>query len=73
MSSATPDTRELAARENDRLHLLLLLHPRADELTASVEDMRAGDRVQLAVGASATFKPPTTPSPTPPSDAKSSR
>ena len=49
MSSATPDTRELAARESNGLHVQLLWHPRADELTVSVEDTRAGDRFQLAV------------------------
>jgi hypothetical protein len=49
MSSATPDTRELAARESHGLHVLLLWHPREDELTVSVEDTRAGDRFLLAV------------------------
>ena len=33
MSSATPDTRELAARDSNGLHVLLLWHPREDELT----------------------------------------
>jgi hypothetical protein len=49
MSSARPETRELAARENDGLHVLLLWHPREDDLTVSVEDTRAGDRFQLVV------------------------
>jgi hypothetical protein len=49
MSSATPDSRELAARDSDGLHVLLLWHPREDELTVSVEDTRAGNRFQLAV------------------------
>jgi len=49
MSSATPDTRELAARDSNALHVLLLWHPREDELTVSVEDTRAGNRFQLAV------------------------
>jgi hypothetical protein len=49
MSSATPDTRELAVRESSGLHVLLLWHPREDELTVSVEDTRAGSRFQLAV------------------------
>jgi hypothetical protein len=49
MSSATTDTRELAARDSDGLHVLLLWHPREDELTVSVEDTRAGDRFQLVV------------------------
>jgi hypothetical protein len=49
MSSPTPETRELAAREYDGLHVLLLWHPRENALTVSVEDSRAGDRFQLAV------------------------
>jgi hypothetical protein len=49
MSSETPETRELAARENNGIHVLLLWHPREDALTVSVEDSRAGDRFQLAV------------------------
>jgi len=49
MSSATSDTRELAARESDGLHVLLLWHPREDALTVSVEDSRAGDCFQLVV------------------------
>jgi hypothetical protein len=49
MSAATPDTRELAARESDGLHVLLLWHPRENELTVSVEDTRAGNRFLLAV------------------------
>jgi hypothetical protein len=67
MSSATPDTRELAARDSDGLHVLLLWHPRQDELTVSVEDTRAGNRFQLAVARDgAPSMPSTTPSPTPP-------
>ena len=49
MSPATPNTRELAARESNGLHVLLLWHPREDALTVSVEDDRLGDRFQLAV------------------------
>ena len=49
MSSATPDTRELAARHDNGLQILLLWHPREDALTVSVEDTGAGDRFQLAV------------------------
>lgn len=49
MSPATPNTRELAARESDGLHVVLLWHPREDALTVSVEDDRLGDRFQLAV------------------------
>jgi hypothetical protein len=49
MNPATPNTRELAARESNGLHVLLLWHPREDALTVSVEDDRLGDRFQLAV------------------------
>ena len=49
MSPATADTRELAARENDGIHVLLLWHPRANALTVSVEDARRGDRFRFAV------------------------
>ncbi len=49
MSSGTPQTRELAARESDGIHVLLLWHPDENALTVSVEDERAGDRFQLAV------------------------
>jgi hypothetical protein len=49
MSPATPHTRELAARESDGFHVVLLWHPRENALTVSVEDDRLGDRFQLAV------------------------
>ena len=49
MSSGTPKTRELAARESDGIHVLLLWHPQENALTVSVEDVRVGDRFQLAV------------------------
>ncbi len=49
MTSAPPNTRELAARHNNGLHVLLLWHPRKDELTVSVEDTGAGHRYELAV------------------------
>jgi hypothetical protein len=49
MSSPTAETRELAARDNDGVHVVLLWHPREDALTVSVEDSRAGHRFQLAV------------------------
>jgi hypothetical protein len=42
-------TRELAARESDGIHVLLLWHPDENALTVSVEDARVGDRFQLAV------------------------
>jgi hypothetical protein len=49
MSPPTPNTRELAARESNGLHVVLLWHPREDALTVSVEDDRLGDRFQLPV------------------------
>jgi hypothetical protein len=49
MSPATPETRELAARERDGIHVLLLWHPRENNLTVSVEDARVGKRFELAV------------------------
>ncbi len=49
MSPAAPETRELAARESDGIHVLLLWHPAANALTVSVEDARVGDRFLLAV------------------------
>lgn len=49
MSPTTAPTRELAARENDGIHVFLLWDPGQDALTVSVEDSRAGARFQLAV------------------------
>jgi hypothetical protein len=49
MSPATPQTRELAARDSDGIHVLLLWHPCENALTVSVEDTRVGDRFHLAV------------------------
>ena len=49
MSPATPQTRELAARDSDGIHVLLLWYPLENELTVAVEDARDGDRFQLAV------------------------
>ena len=49
MSPATLETRELAARDNDGIHVRLLWHPHQNAVTVSVEDVRAGDRFQLAV------------------------
>ena len=49
MSPTTTQSRELAARESDGIHVLLLWHPAENELTVAVEDARIGDRVQLAV------------------------
>jgi hypothetical protein len=49
MSPATPHARELAARETDGIHVLLLWHPDENALTVSVEDARVGDRFHLPV------------------------
>jgi hypothetical protein len=49
MSPATSHTRELAARESDGIHVVLLWHPDENSLTVSVEDARIGDCFQLAV------------------------
>ena len=49
MSPAKTQTRELAVRESDGIHVLLLWHPNENALTVSVEDARVGDRFQLAV------------------------
>lgn len=49
MSTATSETRELAARETDGIHVLLLWHPDENAVSVSVEDARVGDRFQIAV------------------------
>jgi hypothetical protein len=49
MSPATPQIRELAARDSDGIHVLLLWHPLENELTVAVEDARDGNRFQFAV------------------------
>jgi hypothetical protein len=49
MSFGTRETRELAARESDGIHVRLLWHPPKDAVTVSVEDARAGNRFQIAV------------------------
>jgi hypothetical protein len=49
MSPTAPQTRELAARESDGIHVLLLWHPPENTLTVSVDDARLGDRFQVAV------------------------
>jgi hypothetical protein len=49
MSPTKAQTRELAARESDGIHVLLLWRPEDDALTVSVEDSRVGDRFQLEV------------------------
>ena len=49
MSPTAPQTRELAARDSDGIHVVLLWHPRANALTVSVEDARLGDCFHLSV------------------------
>jgi hypothetical protein len=45
----TLQTRELAARENDGIHVLLLWHPGQNAVTVSVDDERGGHRFDRAV------------------------
>jgi hypothetical protein len=52
MSRTTDNTRELAARESDGIHVLLLWHPHENAVTVEVEDIRIGDGFQLAVAPS---------------------
>ena len=42
-------TRELAARESDGVHVLLLWHPAVNAVSVSVEDARLGDHFEIAV------------------------
>jgi hypothetical protein len=49
MSPATPQTRELAARDSDGIHVLLLWHPDENAVSVSVEDARIGDHFQVEV------------------------
>ena len=49
ISTAAGVSRELASRESDGVHVLLLWHPRDDALTVSVEDLRAGRRFEISV------------------------
>ncbi len=52
MSPETAQACELAARESDGIHVLLLWHPEEDAVTVSVEDARAGEsfRIRVAPG-----------------------
>jgi hypothetical protein len=70
MSSATPNTWELAARDNEGLHVLSLWHPREDALTVSVGGQTSGDRLGSRLPAIAPSTPSITPSPTPPNESK---
>jgi hypothetical protein len=49
MSPGAPQTRELAERDSDGIHVLLLWHPRENTLSVSVEDVRVGDQFDIAV------------------------
>jgi hypothetical protein len=49
ITSNRPLMRELAARESDGIHVVLLWHPGESALTISVEDARVGHRFRLAV------------------------
>jgi hypothetical protein len=49
MSSRAQSIRELAARDSDGIHVLLLWHPDENAVSVSVEDTRGGDRFQVAV------------------------
>ena len=49
MNPATLQTRELAERDSDGIHVLLLWHPRENTLSVSVEDARAGDQFDITV------------------------
>ena len=49
MTASTADTRELAVRESDGVHVVLSWNPDDNALTVSVEDGRVGDRFSLAV------------------------
>jgi hypothetical protein len=49
MNSARLQTRELAERDSDGIHVVLLWHPRENTLSVSVEDGRVGDQFDIAV------------------------
>ena len=49
MTVSTADTRELAVRESDGIHVVLSWNPDGNALTVSVEDGRVGDRFSPAV------------------------
>jgi hypothetical protein len=49
MNPATLQTRELAERDSDGIHVLLLWHPRENTLSVSVEDARVGDQFDITV------------------------
>jgi hypothetical protein len=47
--SATAELLELAARDSDGIHVLLLWHPDENARTVTIEVVRIGDRFQLDV------------------------
>ena len=47
--SPAMQTRELAARDSDGVHVLLLWHPAENAVTVSVEDARFGESFRIAV------------------------
>ena len=49
MNRETSRALELAVRERDGIHVLLLWHPDDNAVTVTVEDARVGDRFELAV------------------------
>ena len=49
MSDTALYARELADRESDGVHVILLWHPTENALTVSVEDLRLGDSFEFAV------------------------
>jgi len=49
MSFGSTQGRELAVREGDGVHVVLLWHPAENAVTVSVEDAHLGDRFQIAV------------------------
>jgi hypothetical protein len=48
-TTCQPPTRELASREEDGLHVLLLWHPSEDSLTVTVDDHLTGERFEVPV------------------------
>ena len=49
MNLGSAQARELAARDSDGVHVLLLWHPAENAVTVSVEDARFGETFQIAV------------------------
>lgn len=49
MNPGTLQTRELAERDSDGIHVLLLWHPGENTLSVSVEDARVGDQFDIDV------------------------